>query len=287
MTKKAKTWKLNIDLIKEDYTELSQVDDIVKQMMIVEREEIKDDYDYEGIIFTGTSTEKSPAWHERTVKMAKGKLKNQTNKSTRALLIVKSAGRLFVIYFGHGRHMLVDGCTVKGFGRRLTLNLVDHRRLKSVDTNRVEERSLKTKRQSSRPGGREAFAIETDYDLLRTAGGYPLQLPHEIKKETLDELLKGVVNPDRKVVVYELYGYEDEKGSYIVNEESELKKLEEAEEILKGEGYEGFVNYVEGGDSLYVNKRLDESELGNFLSQLYEAYCSERYKKGLTGLITL
>lgn len=279
MTEKANTWKLNIDLIKEEYSELSQVDEILRQMVVEERSELLDEYDYEGIHLVGAPSEKTPTWHDRAEKMTKKKLTKQTNKSTRALMIIKSAGRLFAIYYGHGRHMLIDGSTVKGFGRRLTLNLVDHRRLKSVDTNRIEERSLKTKRQSSRPGGKEAFAIETDYDLLRTVGGYPLPLPLEIEREELDELLKEEGEQDRRELISSLYLYDEKAGKYSVNEDSELKKLEEAAEVLKEMGYEGLVDYVEGCDSVSVNKKLPESELGSFLAGLYEAYCSDRYKK--------
>lgn len=90
------------------------------------------------------------------------------SESVRGVLIVGVESRLFAFTFGHGRAMLKSFLVERGFGLRVTLNLGDSERIKSIDKSTLEKVSLNTRSQTSKNTNVNDFDFEFDQEILKS-----------------------------------------------------------------------------------------------------------------------
>ncbi len=76
--------------------------------------------------------------------------------------------RLLAFTFGHGKSMLDLSMIERGFGLRVTLNLGDSERIKSIDKSTIEKAPLKTRTQSSKNTNVNNFKFEFDQEILKS-----------------------------------------------------------------------------------------------------------------------
>ena len=93
--------------------------------------------------------------------------------SVSAVFLIRSAGRLFALVFGQGRHLLRPGACEERFGLRVTLNSVDPDELRAVDVSTLESNPFHAKRQASRAAPLGEFGLDLDQDILRAVTGKP------------------------------------------------------------------------------------------------------------------
>ncbi len=89
-------------------------------------------------------------------------------KSIKGLLLIESKSRLLAFTFGHGRSLIIPKVIERGFGLRITLNLGDPSKIKSVDKSTLEKVALKTRSQTSRNTIIADFDFEFDHEILKS-----------------------------------------------------------------------------------------------------------------------
>lgn len=96
---------------------------------------------------------------------------NRTNQS--ALLLLKSAGRIFALNFGRTGSLLDRDASERHFGTKVVLNAVDPFEIRSVDYQKLDDLLFKTRRQSAvgEPIGR--FGVGFSHTLLNAVMGRP------------------------------------------------------------------------------------------------------------------
>jgi uncharacterized protein (TIGR04141 family) len=106
------------------------------------------------------------------------------NASSAAVFLVRTSGRTFALTFGYGRSVLRPGTWEEDFGLRVTLNAVDHLRVRSVDRVKFDAISQHSQIQASRDANILEFGLDVEQDLLRAVTGKP-------KDRTLASQLTG------------------------------------------------------------------------------------------------
>lgn len=98
-------------------------------------------------------------------------LKDLKNKSISAILVTESAGRQFVIAFGHGRHMIDQGCIEYRFGIRAVLNTVQPSEIVSIDSQTFDASPKLSRIQTLKRSSITEYGVDPSRDLLRALAG--------------------------------------------------------------------------------------------------------------------
>lgn len=168
--KKDKVRHINCLLIKEDYTEFSEV---LRDDVSCTSYSLKEDVKTDAEIFIGEQTQKEPNWIGFLNTASETKITGLQNTSNRAVLLVREKGRIFAIVFGYGRYLLKDEAIVYDFGFRVAVNAVDPDKLKSIDIANLEELTVHSRVQASADSSKEAFGLDILNDLMRSVTGVP------------------------------------------------------------------------------------------------------------------
>ena len=97
-----------------------------------------------------------------------------TNRSTAAVLLVKTSSRLFAVVFGQGRHLLNLLTVEQTFGLLVTLNTVDPSKVRSIDKASLDRQGIQSRIQASRDATARDFGLDLEQDLVRAVAGMPL-----------------------------------------------------------------------------------------------------------------
>lgn len=81
-------------------------------------------------------------------------------KSVGAVLVYRYTGRIFLLTFGHGFHLIKDHAVVRDFGLRVTLNSVEPGKLRSLDKATYDHNPLNSRTQSTKEV--DIFDLEMD-----------------------------------------------------------------------------------------------------------------------------
>lgn len=119
--------------------------------------------------------EHPPGWAQFFSGAADFGRKDARSSSVSAAFATRAANRLFVICFGHGRHLVNAGVIEERFGLRTTLNSVDPDQLRAVDVTTLEANPVHGTRQPSRAAPLGEFGLNLDQDLMRGVTGKPLE----------------------------------------------------------------------------------------------------------------
>ena len=86
-----------------------------------------------------------------------------STRSVGAAFIIRKFGKVFILTFGTGHHLLKQDLIERDFGLRVTLNSVDPEKLRSLDKASYENNPLNSRIQSSREV--DIFQLRTDSEL--------------------------------------------------------------------------------------------------------------------------
>jgi len=100
-------------------------------------------------------------------------LREVTNRSNAAVLVIRRKRRIFAFTFGHGWHLLREDVLEPDFGLKAALNGVRHDSLRSLDSFSVEEQTVHKRSQASRASELQVFGIDVSRDILRAVTGVP------------------------------------------------------------------------------------------------------------------
>ena len=90
-----------------------------------------------------------------------------------AVLLVRTAGRLFAITFGYGRGLLNREACEDKFGLLVTLNSIDSSRIRTLESRSLDAVPRLMSEQASYGGTIDSFGINVEHDLVRSLGGAP------------------------------------------------------------------------------------------------------------------
>ncbi|MGD8119469.1 TIGR04141 family sporadically distributed protein [Vibrio sp. TRT 2004] len=163
---------LNAFLAKNEHASL-QTDDYLKGSSQVNAYEIDGKHEIEGKLFVKIPTEKKPKWSVFTEDITGVTLDELSNRSSSAVLIIKTAKATMAFTFGYGRFLIDTKYFVHDFGIKTALNTLNHDSLRSVDLFTLEDQAVQKKSQASRESSVGVFGIDISRDVLRAVTGSP------------------------------------------------------------------------------------------------------------------
>ena len=128
---------------------------------------------FTGRLYIAKPSQSPPRWLEFVQTGVPEQLRDLTNRTNAAVLLVKYANRIFAFTFGHGRHLIQEEFTVPDFGLKTSLNALKHDSLRSLDTFTVEDQTVHVRSQASRASGVDVFGLDIGRDILRAITGNP------------------------------------------------------------------------------------------------------------------
>jgi uncharacterized protein (TIGR04141 family) len=163
---------LNAFLAKNEHASLKTVD-YLEGSSQVNAYEIDSKHDLDGKLFVKIPTEKKPKWSSFTENIAGVSLDELANRSSSAVLIIKTAMATMAFTFGYGRFLIDTKYFVHDFGIKTALNTLNHDSLRSVDLFTLEDQPVQKKSQASRESSVGVFGIDISRDVLRAVTGSP------------------------------------------------------------------------------------------------------------------
>lgn len=147
---------MTVYLAKDEFDSAEQV---LKKDAVSQKIQVHVDSNEIGTLFIKKSTDNPPRWASLFSDIVPpwqfGK-----NQSTGALLVIKEQGRLFLICFGQGRHLINAGCIETNFGLRTALNVLKPESIRSIDKSCLDAQPKQTREQSGEAVGLQ-FLVST------------------------------------------------------------------------------------------------------------------------------
>lgn len=164
-----KTNKLSIYLIKEEYSDVS---DILKD----ENSLIEIKIPAIGNFYIDESNSYKPSWINNFFGTTLDSDLRLFNASSKAVLLINiqvdaSKERIFALPFGNGRFLLSKGVWEERFGLKATLNFVNPGSLRSIDKKTLGTVPKHSREQISRDGVAADFGIDIEQDLIQAVTG--------------------------------------------------------------------------------------------------------------------
>ncbi|WP_270836177.1 TIGR04141 family sporadically distributed protein [Aeromonas sp. QDB30] len=163
---------LNAFLAKDEHSSL-QAADYLKVSSQVNAYELDRKHELEGKLFVKIPTEKKPKWSGFTENITGVSLDELANRSSSAVLIIKTSTATMAFTFVYGRFLIDTKYFVHDFGIKTALNTLNHDSLRSVDLFTLEDQAVQKKSQASRESSVGVFGIDISRDVLRAVTGSP------------------------------------------------------------------------------------------------------------------
>jgi len=204
-----KIMNLTVFLMKDDEDFESYLKDSRKCTI----SQIKQSYQLDGIICYPETTSKVPKWKEHVENLSAESIEISDNSSNKAAILVKISGKVLALVFGYGRALLKENLIERNFGLRVSLNIIDPQKMKSVQAATVEDMVVSTQRQASNSVAQEEFGLNIENDIMRGVTGVPQDSDYGKTVTGKDSLVIAVfMNLDELKEKLELYlsAYEQE-----------------------------------------------------------------------------
>jgi len=167
-----KSRQIRILLLKDGYSSDKEIISESKRNR-VKVLSLRDDVPFNGRFFLEDRSPTRPEWVQYVEEGIEGDLSALNNNSNAAVLLVEAKRRVFAITYGYGRNLLSPDCWVRDFGLKVTLNTVDPKSLRSIDSRSFEEFTVTTRKQSTRESPLHVFGLNVSRDLMRQVMGTP------------------------------------------------------------------------------------------------------------------
>jgi uncharacterized protein (TIGR04141 family) len=161
---------LNSFLVKDEYKDLN-VEALLKESAQVTPYELDAQHELEGQLFVKIPSAKKPTWSNFTENITGTALDELSNRSSSAVLIIKTPENIMAFTFGYGRHLIDTKYFVHDFGIKTALNTLKHDSLRSVDLFTLDDQAIQKKSQATRESDVGIFGIDISKDVLRAVTG--------------------------------------------------------------------------------------------------------------------
>lgn len=127
----------------------------------------------EGRIYIADSMESPVEWIDELNIYTKTYLDKSvyTNKSNKAIMMLKYKGKIFSFIYGYGRTMLESSTVVKNFGLRTAINLISDENIKSLSTLNISDDYVDIQRQALNFVSQNSIPINTNSEILKSISG--------------------------------------------------------------------------------------------------------------------
>ncbi|SOC37556.1 TIGR04141 family sporadically distributed protein [Salinicoccus kekensis] len=122
--------------------------------------------DEKGKVYIGHNNQNEPGWYDNVKMLATALDKDIKNQSSRAIAVLEVDNKVYILTFGHGRHMINEDYIVRNFGRKIVLNLIEADSIKTTQTAAIGDFITSHLSSSSRQTNLNDLRINTDSDLL-------------------------------------------------------------------------------------------------------------------------
>jgi len=170
MSDEKKIINLTIFLMKDD---VDNFEDYLKDSRYCTVSQIKPEYGIDGIICYPETTSKIPKWKNYIEMMAADEIDISENSSNKAVIFAKISTKVLAVVFGYGRSLLKENLIERNFGLKVALNIIDPRKMKSVQAATIEDLVVTTQRQASYSVAQEEFGLNIENDIMRGVTGKP------------------------------------------------------------------------------------------------------------------
>jgi uncharacterized protein (TIGR04141 family) len=123
-------------------------------------------------LFSKSAEPQPPRWADFFIPHIDPRDIGSVNSASAALLI-RVHDRWCAVTFGHGRHLLLPGACVDGFGLRVALNTIGSSNIRSIDKDTFDMIAGHARQQASREVGTADFGVDVERDLLSAVTGTP------------------------------------------------------------------------------------------------------------------
>jgi len=153
--------------------EIKEPEDALKSPEFLDKTPLPADFEFDGALYLFEPPPKEPRWVAFIKEGFPDGISFSPSAATAAVLFVKADSRWFAVTFGQGRHLLKSDSYEIDFGLKVTLNTVDEKKLRSLDSRTFDELTVHTRRQVSRSSALDAFSVDVAQDLLGAVTGEP------------------------------------------------------------------------------------------------------------------
>lgn len=172
MNEKKPYHHLNAFLVKDEHKK-ENFDFFIRSKSETVSYEIDEKHNINGIIFVKKTSAKKPKWSIFVEGIVGSNVDELSNRSSSAVMLIKSKQEIFAFTFGYGRFMLNLTYFVQDFGIKTALNTLNHDSLRSVDLITLSDQAVQKKSQAARNSEISEFGIDISKDILRAVTGTP------------------------------------------------------------------------------------------------------------------
>lgn len=168
----------------------------------------------EGIIVVSDTESKKPAWLDLLNLYSNEAIELEDNTSNKAALLLKIEDRIMAITFGYGRSFLEEEYIEKNFGFLSAINMIDTKRIRSINAATIEDMVVHTQKQSSYATGQEEFDLNVINDIMTAITGKAKDTIFADRVSGKDSLLVSVDMNHSEIVdklQYYLHAYKSDK----------------------------------------------------------------------------
>lgn len=168
----------------------------------------------EGIIVVSDTESKKPAWLDLLNLYSSEEIELEDNTSNKAALLLKIEDRIMAVTFGYGRSFLEEEYIEKNFGFLSAINMIDTKRIRSINAATIEDMVVNTQKQSSYATSQEEFDLNVINDIMTAITGKAKNTIFADRVSGKDSLLVSVDMSHSEIVdklQYYLHAYKSDK----------------------------------------------------------------------------
>lgn len=177
---------------------------------------MNDESSVDGLIVHTNTISRKPEWIDFLESFTDDEIQIRNNTSNKALLLIRVQGRIMAIAFGYGRSLLKEEYIVKNFGFLTALNMLDEKKIRSVNASTIEDMIVYTQRQSAYATNQTEFSLNHLNDIITAITG----------KTREEEYASSISGRDSLVVTVRMSPFEilDKLQAYLMAFESDSYK---------------------------------------------------------------
>lgn len=127
-----------------------------------------------GYIYIHEKTENFPPWKEQLEKIAEdGDIEIEANISNKAVVVVKYEENYFSLAYGRGKSIIDDDKIVRNFGLKVSANLIEPNKIKSLNSFSIGEAIILNNKQASILSSQDQMQVDREKEILKSIAGSP------------------------------------------------------------------------------------------------------------------
>lgn len=128
----------------------------------------------DGYIYIHEKTKNFPSWKGQLEKIAEdGNIEIEENVSNKAIVVVKYKENYFSLTYGRGKSIIDDDKIVRNFGLKVSANLIEPNKIKSLNSFSIGEAIILNNKQASILSSQDQMQVDKEKEILKSIAGSP------------------------------------------------------------------------------------------------------------------